>query len=136
MFIPWSFSGFSLGGLLALSVSALLWELPLLSMELLKKSVTCITFGQPLISLPHVKDVVQGTPEFEGTVHSIFLKEDSVPGVLSFLDTECDRVELTLGLEAYKPLKCPWDVSHLLSLLYGPCMCSIFCRCSSWHMWQ
>ncbi len=114
---------------MALSVSALLWELPLISMELLKKNVTCITFGQPLISLPHALDVVQGTPEFEGSVHSIFFKEDSVPGVLSFLDTECDCAELTPGLEAYKPLKCPPDVvtsSHSFKV-YRPCMCSIFC---------
>ncbi len=126
MFNPWSLPGFSLGGLLALSVSALLWKLPLLSMEVLKKSVICITFGQPLISLPHVKDVVQGTPEFEGIVHSIFIKEDSVPRVLSFLDTECDCAELAFGMEANKPLKCPWDVSHLISLLYTDPMCGIF----------
>ncbi len=104
--------GFSLGGLLALSVTASLWELPLLSMEILRENVTCITFGQPLISLSHVKDVVQTTPEFESIVHSVFFTNDCVPRVMSFLDLVCDCAELTITLEAHQPLQSPWDVSH------------------------
>ena len=95
---------------MALSVAALLWDLPLLGMDLLKENVACLTFGQPLISLPHVMDVVQATPEFESIVHSIYHKEDAVPRVMSFLDEKCDCPELSLGLEA---LHCPLDVSRL-----------------------
>lgn len=92
-------------------MTAFLWELPLLSLEILKENVTCITFGQPVIGLPHVKEIVQCTPEFESIIHSIFFEDDIIPRVMSFLDVECDRMELTVTLDSYEPLKYPWDVS-------------------------
>ena len=76
---------------MALSVAASLWKSPLLSVDILQSKVACITFGHPLISLPLLEEVVQDIPEFETTVHSVFLSEDTIPVMARLLDPKCDR---------------------------------------------
>ena len=76
---------------MALSVAASLWKSPLLSVDILQSKVACITFGHPLISLPIVDQVVCNSPEFETTVHSVFLSEDTVPVIMRLLDPKCDE---------------------------------------------
>ena len=86
-----SIAGFSFGGLLALSLAALLWKLPYISADRLKEDFICITFGQPLISLPAVQEVTEECPEFQSIVHSIFTKADLVPQLTKFLDRKCEE---------------------------------------------
>ena len=88
-----SIAGFSFGGLLALSLAALLWKLPYFefSTDLLKENFVCITFGQPIISLPTVQEVAEECPEFESVVHSIFTKADVVPQLMKFLDRKYEE---------------------------------------------
>ena len=88
-----SIAGFSFGGLLALSLAALLWKLPYFefSTDLLKENFICITFGQPIISLPAVQEVIEECPEFEAVVHSIFTKADLIPRLMKFLDQKCEE---------------------------------------------
>ena len=83
-----SIAGFSFGGLLALSLAALLWKLPYLSADLLTEDFICITFGQPIINLPVVQEVTEECPEFESIVHTIFAKADLIP---KFLDQKCEE---------------------------------------------
>ena len=100
-----SIAGFSFGGLLALSLAASLWKLPYFefSTDLLKDNFVCITFGQPIISLPTVQEVTEEYPEFESIVHSIFTK-DLVPQLLKFLDQkseeQCAQILLTSELHS------------------------------------
>ena len=86
-----SIAGFSFGGLLALSLAASLWNLPYISADRLKEDFVCITFGQPLISLPAVQEVTEECPEFQSIVHSIFTKADLVPQLMKFLDQKCEE---------------------------------------------
>ena len=84
--------GFSFGGLLAIHLTAAMWKLPLITTDILKKNLACITFGQPLINLPLVKEVMEESPEFTSTVHLVFTREDTVPRVAKFLDPRIDDV--------------------------------------------
>lgn len=98
-------AGFSFGGLLALSLAALLWKMPYLSTDLLKDDFVCITFGQPIISLPIVQEVREECPEFESVVHSIFTKADLIPRLMKFLDQkyeeeQCVQILLTNEIHA------------------------------------
>ena len=101
-----SIAGFSFGGLLALSLAALLWKLPYFefSTDLLKENFVCITFGQPIISLPTVQEIAEECPEFESVMHSIFAKADVVPQLMKFLDEkyeeQCAQILLTSEIHA------------------------------------
>ena len=99
--------GFSFGGLLALAVAASMWKLTLLSADLLKDNLVCITFGLPLISIPLVEETAQECPEFVTTVHSIFLKDDPVPQLMQFLDPICEEqyTQMLQRLEHSEPAK-------------------------------
>ena len=92
-------AGFSFGGLVALSLTALLWKLPYFSADLLKENFICVTFAQPLITLPVVQEIAEECPELESTVHSIFMSTDLVPQLMKFLDQrfeeQCSQILLT-----------------------------------------
>jgi len=100
------FTGFSFGGLLALSLAALLWKLPYFefSTDLLKENFVCITFGQPINNLPTVQEITEECLEFESVVHSIFTKADVVPQLMMFLDRkyeeQCAQILLTSEIHA------------------------------------
>lgn len=91
--------GFSFGGLLALSLAALLWKLSYFSADLLKENLICVTFAQPLITIPAVQEIAEECPEFESTVHSIFMSTDLAPQLMKFLDQkfeeQCSQILLT-----------------------------------------
>ena len=91
--------GFSFGGLLALSLTALLWKLPYLSADFLKENLICVTFAQPLITIPVVQEIAEECLEFESTVHSIFMRADLAPQLMKFLDQrfeeQCSQILLT-----------------------------------------
>ena len=82
--------GFSYGGLLATCFTSHLWRAGiLLRVPLLQKNVMCITFGQPLISIPFVNNTILRFPALENTIHLVLNKQDKVPGVLRYFQLGC-----------------------------------------------
>ena len=50
--------------------------------------MTCITFGQPLVSVDIVQKVAIRRPEMKETIHDIITEEDQIPSLMGLLD-EC-----------------------------------------------
>ena len=74
--------GFSSGGLTACMVSSLLWkENSYIGSDELKANTMCLTFGQPIINLPCISELVQKYPEFNATLHQVYLKCDLIPQI-------------------------------------------------------
>lgn len=65
--------------MLACCNAARLWNDTCINVDVLEKSVTCITFGQPLLSIPYVQEVLSKYPKFEDIVHSVFDQDDAFP---------------------------------------------------------
>ena len=86
--------------MLACCVAANIWEMSYIGNEVLEKNVVCITFGQPLISIPFVQSVMRKFPQFEATIHSIFDKEDAVPRLLRYFKMGCLHYHKTAGATA------------------------------------
>ena len=61
----------------------------MLSVALLQKNVTCITFGQPLINIPFVENTLARFPELEDTIHLVLDKQDKVPGLFHYFQVGC-----------------------------------------------
>lgn len=74
---------------MACYIAANIWKKSYISVGVLERSVVCITFGQPLISLPFVQDTIRKFPQFEATVHSVFDKEDIVPRLFRYFRVGC-----------------------------------------------
>ena len=89
------YTGFSFGGLLASTVTALVWDLPYISADLLKDNLTCITFGKPCVSVRVIQTVAQRRPEISTTIHSIYSEIDVVPSLMSFLDESWSAKDLS-----------------------------------------
>lgn len=63
-----------------------LWNLSQgICLELLEKNLLCITFGQPLISLPKLLNFAERTAD-KTRFHSIYISDDIVPRMLRYLD--------------------------------------------------
>ena len=77
--------------------------MPYLSADLLQENFICVTFAQPLITLPVVHEIAEEYPQFESTVHSIFMKADLVPQLMKFLDQrfeeQCSQILLTSNVD-------------------------------------
>ena len=84
--------GFSLGGLLACSITAAVWDTPYIRADVLKRSLVCITFGQPHIALPAVAKVAREQPEMVSVIHTIHLQDDVFPRLLSVLNECCSEL--------------------------------------------
>ena len=78
--------GFSFGGMLACSIAAVLWKDSCIPIEVLEKNVVCITYGQPVISIPSVQHVIKNIPHFQDTIYCVFTKEDVFPTVLRYFN--------------------------------------------------
>lgn len=77
-----TYIGFSSGGLIACMVSSLLWkENSYIGSDELKANTMCLTFGQPIINLPCIAELVQKYPDFNTTLHQIYLKSDVIPQI-------------------------------------------------------
>ena len=81
MYFP---KGFSFGGMLACFVAASIWNSSVISPEEFKHRVICITFGQPLIGIPLVEDIINTSHEFRESIHLIFDQTDVIPRLLRF----------------------------------------------------
>jgi GTP-binding protein EngB required for normal cell division len=78
------FTGFSVGGLLAMCVYGSIWNENSLNPENLQQSVFCVTFGTPIISL---KELENSVPGIEKNNHFYIMKDDIMPRLLeSFRD--------------------------------------------------
>ena len=97
------FVGFSFGGLLAESVTALLWKQPLLNLDFLQENVACISIGAPMIKLSTVAEVIEEMPQFGNTVHSILLDSDPIPRFMRFIDPRCEEVCTEILLSTGQP---------------------------------
>ena len=84
--------GFSFGGLLACSITAAVWNTPYIRPDVLKRSLVCITFGQPHIALPAVAKVAREQPEMVSVIHTIHLQDDVFPRLLSVLNECCSEL--------------------------------------------
>ena len=69
-------------------MAASVWDTPYISSDLLKKNMTCITFGQPLVSVDLVQTVARRRPEMMTTINAIFTEQDQIPSLMGLLD-EC-----------------------------------------------
>ena len=84
--------GFSFGGLLACSITAGVWDTPYIRADVLKRSLVCVTFGQPHIALPAVAKVAREQPEMVSVIHTIHLQNDVFPQLLSVLNECCSEL--------------------------------------------
>ncbi len=78
--------GFSYGGMLACFVAAILWKDSCIPIEALEQNVVCITYGQPVISIPYVQQVVKDIPHFHDTIYCVFEKADVLPSVFRYFN--------------------------------------------------
>ena len=62
--------------MLACCNAARLWKESFISVDTLENSVICITFGQPLLSIPVVEDTIKTIAKFESTLHSVYDQDD------------------------------------------------------------
>ena len=63
-----------------------LWNLSQgICLELLEKNLLCITFGQPVISLPELLSFAERTPD-KNRFHAIYIADDIAPRMLRYLD--------------------------------------------------
>jgi hypothetical protein len=82
MIIKFIHLGFSFGGMLACYNAAKLWDKAIIGVDVLEKSIACVTFGQPLLPIPYVYETIRKYPKFDNTIHSIWDEEDIFPRVL------------------------------------------------------
>ena len=80
--------GFSFGGMLASCISARLWHNTMADQEALAQRMICITFGQPLLQMKMVEEEICISPQFEQSIHCIFIKDDLVPLTFSYLPVD------------------------------------------------
>ena len=73
---------------MASAVAASVWDTPYISSDLLKKNITCITFGPPLVSVDIIQKVARRSPEIDTTIHAVFTEQDQIPSLIGLLD-EC-----------------------------------------------
>ena len=79
--------GFSFGGILAHLCATHLWSLSQgICPELLEKNLLCITFGQPVLSLPSMADFAKRVAD-KTRFHAVFIPDDIIPRTMRFLDS-------------------------------------------------
>lgn len=95
--------------MLACCVTSYLWRAGfLLSVALLQKNVTCITFGQPLINIPFVENTLVRFPELEDIIHLVLDKQDKVPGLFHYFQVGC----ILKAQAKLKDQSAPLDKTH------------------------
>ena len=78
--------------MLACSIAAGVWDTPYIRADVLKKSLVCITFGQPHITMPTVARVTSEQPDMMSVIHTIRLQDDVVPRLLSVFNECCSEL--------------------------------------------
>ena len=67
-------------------MAASIWRRCFIHADVLEKSIVCITFGHPLLTIPLVQEVARCNPKFEDTIHAVFDKDDIVPQLLQYFE--------------------------------------------------
>ena len=91
---------------MASAVAASVWDTPYISSDLLKKNMTCITFGQPLVSVDIVQKMARERRDIVTTVHAIFTEQDQIPSLMGLLDgcwSEKAQTKRALGVQVQVP---------------------------------
>ena len=105
------FLGFSFGGILANLCASHLWSLSQgICPELLEKNLLCITFGQPIISLPRTgstTDMIADKSRF----HAIYISDDIIPRMMRYLDPGYTEFTAEHLLERFRKDNSPNEVS-------------------------
>ena len=76
--------GFSFGGVLACYIAACLWEESFLSIKQLQSSLTCITFGQPFLEIPYIKEAINHFCDLKYTFYNVYDEEDLFPFLVQY----------------------------------------------------
>ena len=63
-----------------------MWDTPYIGSDLLKEKLTCITFGQPHVSVEVTASLAMMRPEMAATLHAIYTQDDVVPRLMGLLD--------------------------------------------------
>ena len=90
--------GFSFGGIVACIVASRVWkERVVLSEELIKRKLICITFGQPLIKLRALENE---EANFFLLIRQVYMKSDVVPQLMRFFNCKqlCPKAALATAL--------------------------------------
>ena len=97
-----------------------MWHTPYISSDLLKKNMTCITFGQPQVEVDIIKEVARRRPEMVTTINAIFITEDHIPNLMGLLD-ECwsakiqqTQTEGALGAELSSAFTNPGQIESVV----------------------
>ena len=78
--------GFSFGGILAHLCATHLWSLSQgICPELLEKNLLCVTFGQPVISLPSTTNFAKRIAD-KTRFHAVYIPEDIIPRMMRYMD--------------------------------------------------
>ena len=97
------FIGFSSGGLIACMASFVLWkDSSFIGSDELKANTMCLTFGQPIINMPCISDLVQKYPDFTATLHQVYLKSDLIPQI--FLCAASKQISLVITDKVGDPM--------------------------------
>ncbi len=100
-----------------MSVTASLWNLPLINADILEKNLCCISLSPPLIELDMLKEICIESPQINSTLHSIIFKDDFMPRLTMFLDPKNEEIcsEVVMEVKEYSPLS-SFEVSVLFLL--------------------
>lgn len=94
-----------------------LWNLSQgICLELLEKNLLCITFGQPVISLPRLLNSAKRTAD-KTRFHAVYITDDIAPRMLRYLDpvyTESAISDMCLP-EKFRGRICLEEVGHFRS---------------------
>ena len=100
--------------MLACCNAARLWRDTCIGVDVLEKNVTCVTFGQPLLTIPYVQETVSSYTKFEGTIFCVYDVEDIFPKL--FRDNYSHKHDQGMSL---KTLKGSGEVSICTAILVG-----------------
>ena len=92
--------------MLACYVAASLWKESFITMDILERNVTCITFGQPLIGIPFnfISEAISLSEKFRNSIHAYLDREDIYPALLCHLLGYIDNSEGNQCREWHAPV--------------------------------
>ena len=104
--------------MLACCVAAKLWYSVTADRDVLLERVICITFGQPFLQIDMVEEEIAICPQFEQSIHSVFIKDDIVPLMFSYLaveESDLPKVPSPVTVPKMKALVAPSESVPIVS---------------------
>lgn len=99
---------------MALSVTATLWK-ESSSTSILEKNLCCINLSPLLVTLPILQQVASETPQIKSILHSVLVKEDIIPCLTMFLNSNISPESDSLSTEMVTILQ---SVEQLILCLF------------------